>query len=68
MCWFRRSGNVPLGERLLDVLADARARLIRHSCADDSSCIRVYGRPAEDPEDQLPRHVFRPAALGNWRV
>jgi hypothetical protein len=36
MCWFRRSGNVPLGERFLDVLADARARLIRHSCADGS--------------------------------
>jgi hypothetical protein len=32
------------------------------------SCHRVDGRPVEDPEDQLARHVSRPAALGNWRV
>ncbi len=60
-------GDDPLGEKILDVTADAVKRLIKPDARLIPDKIEVYGLPITIPRAKLEEHVFAKATLSQWR-
>ncbi len=60
-------GNDPFGERVLEVLADARRRLARPGARSVPRRLRVYVLPVTVPEEELVRRMGSEATLARWR-
>jgi len=51
-------GNDPLDEQLLEIVADAKRRLLAPGARIIPSCIEIYGIAVDIPRTVLERHVF----------
>lgn len=59
-------GNDPLDEQLLEVVADAKARLLAPGARLIPSAIRVFAIVVDLPEDFIARHAFTAARLAAY--
>ncbi len=60
-------GDEPLGERLLNVTADAVKRLLEPDARLIPSAIEVFGLPVTVPRQKLAENVFQQETLQEWR-
>ena len=59
--------NDPLGERVVQITADARRRLLKPAARLMPSGVRIFALPVAVPEALLPREAFTPIRLDTWR-
>ena len=59
--------NDPLGERVVEITADARKRLLKPAARLMPSGVRIFALPVAVPETLLPRAAFTPARLDTWQ-
>jgi hypothetical protein len=60
-------GEVPLGERILEVTLDARQRLLKDDARLIPSRLRVHAIPIAIPADLLATRRISPEAVERWR-
>lgn len=60
-------GDEPLGERVLQITADARRRLLTPDARLLPFALRIYVELVEVPEPVLEEFAFTPAAVRRWR-
>ena len=59
--------NDPLGERVVQITADARRRLLKPAARLMPSGVRIFALPVAVPETLLPREPVTPTRLDTWR-
>jgi Ribosomal protein L11 methyltransferase (PrmA) len=59
-------GSDPLDERILEIVRDARQRLLTRMPRIVPARIRVFGTAVEVPEDEIAGDVFTEAAAQRW--
>jgi hypothetical protein len=59
-------GNEPLGERLLELTADALKRLLKPEARLVPGKVKIFGLPVTIPRAELLKHTFTAEALQNW--
>lgn len=60
-------GHDPLGERIVEVTADAVKRFLKPNVRLIPARIRVLGLPVAVPMDRLAQHTITPTVLANWQ-
>lgn len=60
-------GNSPLSEEVLEIVVDARKRLLKPDARVVPGSVRVYGTPVIVPPGELGQFVFTPECLDQWR-
>jgi precorrin-6B methylase 2 len=60
-------GNDPLAEGVLEVIMDARKRLLKPGARLIPSQVRVFALPVALPRDERMKHVVVEESLANWR-
>jgi SAM-dependent methyltransferase len=60
-------GNSPLSEEVLEIVVDARKRLLKPDARVVPGSVRVYGTPVIVPPKELSQFVFTPECLDQWR-
>jgi 2-polyprenyl-3-methyl-5-hydroxy-6-metoxy-1,4-benzoquinol methylase len=60
-------GEVPLGERILEVTVDARDRLLKDSARLIPSRLKVFGVPVAIPPELLGSRTITEEAIERWR-
>jgi hypothetical protein len=61
-------GNDPLAEHLLEIVHDAKARLLTPSARLIPSAIELLLVPVEVPGEVFERHVFTQERIASWRA
>jgi hypothetical protein len=59
-------GSDPLDERILEIVADARRRLITPDAPVIPTRLRIFATPIEVPDAAIAGHVYTAAALQDW--
>ena len=60
-------GNDPLDEHLLELVADAKSRLLRSGARLVPSAIEIFAQPVDLPRRLVERHLFTPERLAAWQ-
>ncbi|MBW3571806.1 MAG: 50S ribosomal protein L11 methyltransferase [Gemmatimonadetes bacterium] len=60
-------GNSPLSEEVLEIVVDARRRLLKPDARVVPGSVRVFGTPVVVPAEELSQFVFTPECLEQWR-
>lgn len=60
-------GSDPLDERILEIVWDARRRLLKPNARIVPAAVRIFGTPIELPEGELSAEVFTAAAAERWQ-
>lgn len=60
-------GNSPLSEEVLEIVVDARKRLLKPGARVVPGSVRVFGTPVVVPPKELSQFVFTPDRLRQWR-
>lgn len=60
-------GNDPLDEEIIDIVIDARRRLLQPSARVIPSHLEVFALPVDVPSAFLERHVFTPRHVDQYR-
>ena len=60
-------GNDPFDEHLLDIVADAKKRLLTPDARLIPSAIEIFAVPVDVPRGVHERHAFTPSRLDAWR-
>ena len=60
-------GNSPLSEEVLEIVVDARQRLLKPDARVVPGSVRVFGTPLTVPAEELSRNLFTPDRLERWR-
>lgn len=60
-------GNSPLSEEVLEIVVDARRRLLKPDARVVPGSVRVFATPVMVPEKELGEFVFTPRCLEQWR-
>jgi predicted O-methyltransferase YrrM len=60
-------GNDPMSDYVLEVMIDARKRLIKPDARLMPSTVRVLGLPVSIPMPELMKHTFTADVIQNWR-
>ena len=60
-------GNSPLSEEVLEIVVDARRRLLKPGARIVPGSLRVFGTPIVVPADELSRQLFTPDRLEQWK-
>jgi protein arginine N-methyltransferase 1 len=60
-------GNSPLSEEVLEIVVDARKRLLKPDARVVPGSVRVFGTPMAVPPGELGQFVFTPDRLEQWR-
>jgi predicted O-methyltransferase YrrM len=60
-------GNDPMSDYVLEVMADARKRLLKPGARLVPRNVRVLGLPVAIPRAELTKHTFTTEAVDNWR-
>ena len=61
------AGNEPFGAQLLEVVLDARARLLTPEAAIVPRTLRMFAQPVRIPDRDLAGVAFTTANTGHWR-
>ena len=61
-------GNDPLDEHLLEIVSDAKARLLREDARLIPSAIEIFAQAVALPRRLIERHVFTPERLAAWQA
>lgn len=61
-------GNDPLDELLLEVVSDAKARLLKPGARLVPCALEVLALPVDVPRRVIERHVFTPERIAAWRA
>ncbi|MBI2956634.1 MAG: 50S ribosomal protein L11 methyltransferase, partial [Acidobacteria bacterium] len=61
-------GNEPLAENVLEVVADARKRLLKPGARLIPHRVKIFGLPVEIPRAELGKRTFAAETLENWRA
>jgi hypothetical protein len=59
-------GNDPLDEEILEIVSDARARLLAPNARIIPSALELLAVPVDIPENVFARHVFTRARIAAW--
>ncbi|HEX6369930.1 MAG TPA: 50S ribosomal protein L11 methyltransferase [Longimicrobium sp.] len=59
-------GNSPLSEEVLEIVVDARKRLLKPGARVVPGSVRVFGTPVMVPQKELGQFVFTPECLQQW--
>ncbi|HEX2210969.1 MAG TPA: 50S ribosomal protein L11 methyltransferase [Longimicrobium sp.] len=59
-------GNSPLSEEVLEIVVDARNRLLKPDARVVPGSVRVFGTPLTVPRAELAQFVFTPDRLRQW--
>ena len=59
-------GNEPLAEDVLEITADARARLLKPNPRLVPGEVKIWGLPVEVPQAKMARHAFTDPSLREW--
>src|SRR5687768_17008994 len=60
-------GNSPLSEEVLEIVVDARTRLLKPDARVVPGSVRVFGTPVIVPPAELSQFVFTPECLRQWQ-
>lgn len=60
-------GNYPLGERVIEIIDDARTRLLKPNARMVPHRVEVFALPVAVPDRMIRRFVFTPERLETWR-
>lgn len=60
-------GNSPLSEEVLEIVVDARERLLKPDARVVPGSVRVFGTPVMVPPRELGEFVFTPECLRQWQ-
>ncbi len=60
-------GNDPLDERILEIVSDAKARLLADNARIVPRALEILLVPFDVPSSVFERHVFTPERLAAWR-
>lgn len=60
-------GNDPLGERALEITADAVGRLVKRDARLIPGRLKILGLPVTIPRSSLMKRTFTPEALRKWQ-
>lgn len=60
-------GNSPLSEEVLEIVVDARQRLLKPDARVVPGSVRVFGTPVSVPPGELNQYLFTPDRLSCWR-
>ncbi|MBK9713271.1 MAG: 50S ribosomal protein L11 methyltransferase [Kouleothrix sp.] len=60
-------GTDPMGDYVLEVMLDARKRLLKPDARMVPGRVKVFGLPVAIPRAELARHTFIDEAAQNWR-
>ena len=60
-------GDHPLGEQILEIILDARKRLLVPNARIIPLVLDIYGLPLQLPDDQRPRQAIGEAAISKWK-
>ncbi|HEX5870426.1 MAG TPA: 50S ribosomal protein L11 methyltransferase [Longimicrobium sp.] len=60
-------GNSPLSEEVLEIVVDARKRLLKPDARVVPGSVRVFGTPVMVPPGELGQFVFTPECLEQWQ-
>ena len=60
-------GNSPLSEEVLEIVVDARQRLLKPDARVVPGSVRVFGTPVMVPPNELNEYLFTPDRLSRWR-
>jgi protein arginine N-methyltransferase 1 len=60
-------GNSPLSEEVLEIVVDARKRLLKPGARVVPGSVRVFGTPVMVPDKELSQFVFTPDCLRLWQ-
>ncbi len=61
-------GNDPLDEQMLEIVADAKRRLLTPNARIIPSAIEIYGIAVDIPRTALERHVFTKRKIDSYRA
>lgn len=59
-------GNEPTGDFVLEVMMDARKRLLKPTATIIPGKVKVFGLPLTVPESELVKYTFTPEMIGKW--
>ncbi len=60
-------GNSPLSEEVLEIVLDARQRLLKPDARIVPGSLRVFGTPISVPPEERSQYLFTPDRLERWR-
>jgi precorrin-6B methylase 2 len=60
-------GSEPLDERILEIVTDARRRMLKPTARVIPARLRIAGAAVEVPEEAVASHVYTESAVGRWR-
>lgn len=60
-------GREPLEQHVLEIVLDARERMLKPGGCLVPSSLRIHAMPVAIPQDELDRMDFTPAAVERWR-
>lgn len=61
-------GNDPMSDYLLEVMIDARKRLLKSDARFVPSRVKVFGLPVTIPRAELMKHTFTAEVVQNWQT
>jgi SAM-dependent methyltransferase len=59
-------GNSPLSEEVLEIVVDARKRLLKPDARIVPGSVRVFGTPVTVPAEERSQYLFTPDRLQRW--